>query len=380
MKRINQLDGVRGIAILFVIVAHYFLNQITPIDEPKSVIHYCSRALYITLSGVDLFFVLSGFLIAGILLDHRNTSNFFGVFYLRRVCRIFPLYFLMLGLFLCLTATPIFISPAFQWLFHDPLPLWSYASFTQNIFMGVRGDWGPSWLNVTWSLAIQEQFYLFVPFLVYFLPRRTLVCVLMLTILSAPLLRCAWPGFHAVVNIPWRSDSLLSGVLLAVLVRWHPFVAAIRQHRSFLFALFVALLLGAAVMTLRPAPFGAVSQLWLSGLYSTFILIAFVGDEPFLGRILGSSVLVWFGQLSYGIYLFHQPVSGILYGSLRHSPPEIRTLSDAGITLMALCITLMLAMLSYRFFEGPFQRYGRRFQYLPKPQRASTVQAVPNPA
>ncbi len=114
--------------------------------------------------------------------------------------------------------------------------------------------------------AIQEQFYLFVPFLVYFLPRRTLVCVLMLTILSAPLLRCASPGFHAVVNIPWRSDSLLSGVLLAVLVRWHPFVAAIRQHRSFLFALFVALLLGAAVMTLRPAPFGAFSQLLAVGL------------------------------------------------------------------------------------------------------------------
>lgn len=246
--------------------------------------------------------------------------------------------------------------------------------------MGVRGDLGPTWLAPTWSVAVEEQFYLFVPLLVYFLPRRTLVCVLMLTILAAPLLRCASPGFHTVMNTPWRSDSLLSGALLAVLVRWHPFVAAIRQHRSLLLALFVALLLGVAVMTLRPDQFGAFQYFWLSGLYSTFILIAFIGSEPFLGRILGSSVLVWFGQLSYGIYLLHEVVSGILYGSLRHSAPQIRTLSDAGIALVALCITLMLAMLSYRFFEGPFLRFGHRFQYLPKPQRASTVQAVPNAA
>jgi peptidoglycan/LPS O-acetylase OafA/YrhL len=106
MKRISQLDGVRGIAILLVLVWHFFAAQIV-VAEPAGILSYCKQALSLTWSGVDLFFVLSGFLIAGILLDHHNTSNYFRVFYLRRVCRIFPLYFLLLALFLCLSATSL---------------------------------------------------------------------------------------------------------------------------------------------------------------------------------------------------------------------------------------------------------------------------------
>ena len=103
MKRISRLDGVRGMAILLVLVWHYFAAQV--VAEPKGFLHYCPSALSLTWSGVDLFFVLSGFLISGILLDHRNTSNYFRVFYIRRVYRIFPLYFLLLGLFLCVSGT-----------------------------------------------------------------------------------------------------------------------------------------------------------------------------------------------------------------------------------------------------------------------------------
>lgn len=366
MKRITQLDGVRGIAIILVLIWHYVAGQI--VVEPKSVSAYCLRTLGLAWSGVDLFFVLSGFLIAGILLDHRHTSNFFRVFYLRRVCRIFPLYFLIFGLFLCFSTTYFFTSPRFQWLFQNPFPLLSYASFTQNLFMGARGNFGPNWLGMTWSLAVEEQFYLFVPLIVYFLPRRALVSVLVLLILAAPLLRFVSPGFHAFVNTPWRSDSLLAGSLLAVLVRWHPFVSTVRQHRSFLRALFVALLLGAAMLTIRPMSLGVFNHFWLAGLYTTLVLIAFIGNEPFWESMLGSPVLVWFGQLSYGIYMFHQPVSGLLYGLLRNGEPQIRTFTDAGITFVALCITLVLAMLSYRFFESPVLRMGHRFQYLPKPQ------------
>ena len=378
MKRITQLDGVRGLAILLVLVWHYFVCQITA--GPESKIFWFWSAASLTWSGVDLFFVLSGFLIAGILLDHHNTSNFFRIFYLRRACRIFPLYFLLFGLFLCLAATPISKLPSFRWLFHDPLPLWSYATFTQNFFMGRLGEFGANWLGVTWSLAVEEQFYLFVPLLIYFLPRRALVCILLPAILAAPLLRWASPGFHGFVNTPWRSDSLLAGALLAVLVRWHPFVSTVRRHRGFLQALFTVLLAGAAVLTLRPDLFGVFDHLWLAGLYATLILIAFIGSEPFLGRMLASPVLVWFGQLSYGIYMFHQLVAGILHGAIRNSPPQIRTLSDAGITLLALCITLVLATLSYRFFESPLLRFGRRFKYRPKPQQASKFEAAPNVA
>src|SRR5580704_17724235 len=98
--RLPELDGIRGCAILLVLIWHYVPCEIS---ASEGAAHVVSRALGLTWSGVDLFFVLSGFLIAGILLDNRNASNYFRVFYIRRVCRTFPLYFLLVGIFVSLT-------------------------------------------------------------------------------------------------------------------------------------------------------------------------------------------------------------------------------------------------------------------------------------
>jgi peptidoglycan/LPS O-acetylase OafA/YrhL len=362
MRRIPQLDGLRGIAILMVVIHHYFCMQVTPV--PRSLLAYCSHALGLTWSGVDLFFVLSGFLIAGILLDHRGASNYFRVFYARRICRILPLYFLILALFFCCARVVPSSFPAAGWLFGDPFPGWSYATFTQNIFMGRAGDYGPKWLGMTWSLAVEEQFYLFVPMLIRLVPRRALPGVVAAGVLAAPVLRWASPGFHADVNTAWRMDSLLAGAGLAMLVRWEPFVPFILRHRGFLRSVFFLLLVGTGVLTFRPAIFGAFDFFWLAALYATLLLIAFADTEPSLGRVLRFPSLVWVGQVSYGIYLIHQPVSGLLHGWLRHAPPELRAPSDAGVTLLALCLTLLLAALSHRFFEGPILRFGHRFRYV----------------
>jgi peptidoglycan/LPS O-acetylase OafA/YrhL len=379
MKRISQLDGVRGVAILLVLIWHYFSCQVDP--RPQTFIAFCSRTMNLTWSGVDLFFVLSGFLIAGVLLDHRSTSNYFRVFYLRRICRICPLYFLVFALFVALSRTSIGASPSFKWLFHDPLPLWSYATFTQNIYMGAHNTLGPHWLAITWSLAVEEQFYLFVPLLLYFLPRRTLLVVLILAVLAAPILRWALPGFRTFVGTPWRSDSLLSGAALAILVRWHGFVAAARRRRRLLFALFIVMLAGAVAMTVRPPTFGGpFSHFWLAGLYSVFILIAFLDTERRLGGLLRSPTLVWLGRLSYGIYMFHEAIVGLLYGALRHDEPGIDTFSDAGITLLAFSITLFLAAISYHFFEQPILRFGHRLKYSPNLRRDASFETLPTVA
>lgn len=363
MKRILQLDGVRGVAIILVLIWHCFACQV--VAEPKSILQYCIYTTSLTWSGVDLFFVLSGFLISGILLDNRDAPNYYKVFYLRRAFRILPLYFLLLTLFQCFVMVGIANMPAFQWLFHDPLPLWSYATFTQNIFMGVRGDFGPHWLGITWSLAVEEQFYLLIPLLIYLTPRRSLFLILLAAVLAAPLLRWISPGFHGYVNTPWRADSLLSGAALAVLVRCGFFIPLVQKNKLLLRVLFIILLSGAAFMTARPGYFGVFGHLWLAGLYSCLVLVAFADTEPFLVRILRSRVLVWFGQLSYGIYMLHEGMNGLLHGLFRNGPPQIRNLSDAFITVSAFGITLVLAALSFRFFERPFLRYGQRFQYSP---------------
>lgn len=370
MKRIQPLDGVRGVAILLVIVWHYIQNQIVP--EPYSLAAYVKKMLSLTWSGVDLFFVLSGFLIVGILLDHRDASNYFHVFYIRRICRIFPLYFLLLGLFVLLPPVLSLPEPAHTWLFSNPHPLWSYATFTQNILMGIRGEYGPNWLGISWSLAVEEQFYLFIPLLVFFFRRRMVVYIFLAAILLAPLLRIGFPGFHAFINTPWRADSLLSGGCLAVLVRSPEVISLIGRYKRYLYVVFVMLLVGAAVMTLHPEGFGRLNHSWLAGLYSVFVLLAATDANGLIGRALSNKVLVWFGTLSYGIYMFHQAVSGLVHGLLRNDTPSMRSLSDAGVTALAFLITLSLAYVSYKCFEKPILQIGHRTRYL---HAAKTVTA-----
>ncbi len=359
MKRVPQLDGVRGVAILLVLVWHYAVARL--IDPAVGFSPASANLILLTRSGVELFFVLSGFLIGGILLDHRSAANFFRVFYLRRACRILPVYFLILAAFVCLRATPLSAAPRFEWLFSRPLPMLSYATFTQNIWMGIRGDYGPDWLSATWSLAIEEQFYLFIPLLIYWLPRRPLLFALLAGILMAPVLRHFSPGLHSYVGMPWRADGLLSGVCLALLVRSEPFMIAVRRQKRVLVLVFLVLLVGIGIGRIQ------LLEFYLVGLYTLFILIAYADLLPQAVRLLRSRVLVWFGQRSYGLYLFHEPVNGLCHSLLRHGPPQLRGAADAWTSLLALVLTLILAALSYRCLETPILRYGHNFRYTPAP-------------
>lgn len=364
-------------AILMVLVWHYLVIPSTV--EPDSALWLFRSALVLTWSGVNLFFVLSGFLIAGILLDQSHASNYFRIFYLRRACRILPLYFLLLAVFISCFATGISAYPRFQWLFSDPMPLWSYATFMQNFFMGILGHFGGGAFNVTWSLAVEEQFYLLIPLLIYLLPRRVVFGVLLVGVLAAPLFRSALPGLLSRVSTPCCADSLLSGASLAILVRSARFLTVVRQHQENLLGLCFLFLVGAAVLTvLAPSPFAPVTHFWLAGLYTLLILVSYLDAHPRLGWLLRQPVLVWFGQLSYGIYLFHQPVQGFFYGILRAAPPTIVTFSDLAITSMSLVVTLLLAALSYRFLESPILKFGHAFRYAASqksPVEAATVHA-----
>src|SRR5688572_26568085 len=155
MGRIPHLDAIRGVAVLMVLVWHYFCGNINA--ETHSTLAYLNRAFGLMWSGVDLFFVLSGFLITGILMDNASSPNYFKVFYIRRVCRIFPLYFLTILLFVLFGW--FLTGPGFRWLFAEPLPLWSYLTFTQNFVMGFQVE-RAYWLGLTWSIAVEEHFYL----------------------------------------------------------------------------------------------------------------------------------------------------------------------------------------------------------------------------
>ncbi|HUQ68213.1 MAG TPA: hypothetical protein VM165_01745, partial [Planctomycetaceae bacterium] len=117
------------------------------------------------------------------------------------------------------------------------------------------------------------------------------------------------------------------------------------------------------VMTLNPGAFGVFDHTWLAALYAVLILIAYLGTEPTFNRALCARPLRWLGTRSYGIYLLHQPVAGLIHGAFRQALPELKTASDAGLTVLSLAITLALAAASFQWFESPFLRYGHSLKY-----------------
>jgi peptidoglycan/LPS O-acetylase OafA/YrhL len=362
--RMPELDGLRGCAILLVLIWHYFANQLS--GELGWLIIVLKTSIGFTWSGVDLFFVLSGFLITGLLLDNRTSPNYFKTFYVRRVCRIFPIYYLHLTLFALLILAGIDEIALFDWLFqNNVIPLWSYATFTQNVFMGMNGNFGPHWLGITWSLAIEEQFYLILPLVVRFVPRPLLPSLFLSLCILAPILRHAVPGFVAFVLTPWRADCLLFGALLACGFRNPDFMSTVKKYWKHLNFLFVALIVGVGFMNFSGYLLkgGTFTHFWLALLFAMLLLLPLIHREGMLARALRNRILIWLGTISYGVYIFHQTVSGLVHGLIRGTYPHIGSWNDLLVTLLGLAITLVLAQLSYRGVESKIIAYGHSFSF-----------------
>src|SRR5215469_7550470 len=179
---VPALDGIRGLAVLFVIAFHSRAPFLNTSEIPFSLFQF----LGLGWSGVDLFFVLSGFLITGILLDTRRAPGYFRVFYARRALRIFPLYFAYLLLILVvLQGIFVVFVRTNPWQHVNPL---LYLTYSMNWVSGLDDQW----LGHLWSLAVEEQFYLIWPAAVWFCSRRSLpwVCIAMAT---AALAFRIWP-------------------------------------------------------------------------------------------------------------------------------------------------------------------------------------------
>jgi peptidoglycan/LPS O-acetylase OafA/YrhL len=363
--RIPELDGIRGLAILLVLIWHYLVCEVGAVPP-------LFRLLNQTWSGVDLFFVLSGFLIGGILLDHRGASNYFRVFYGRRVCRILPIYFAWLLLFVILRGPSMRfgLGTAWEWLFAKPLPLWSYATFTQNFLQSRYATWGPNWLAVTWSLAIEEQFYLFLPLLIFITPVRRLPYVLLPLIAAAPVARTLLydprtSGLESYVLTVCKLDALLLGVLCAWLVRRDGARARIERAAPLLRILFLSaggfVCLAAYVPETRTTR--VLDDSLLAICYASLILLALHTPRSPLARLTRAGWLRQLGIVAYGTYLIHQAISGLVYGLVRRHWPYILGGSDLLLVLAALAITVAIAAASWRWFEKPIVNVGRRWRY-----------------
>ena len=371
--RIPELDGIRGTAIAMVLFYHYF--QLTTLTAPRTPVAYLMAAGRLSWTGVDLFFVLSGFLIGGILLDARESRNYFKTFYTRRFFRIVPIYAVVL---LCCLLAPVFASAIpggeFSWLKAGPLPTFSYWTFTQNFWMARLGTLGPNGLAVTWSLAIEEQFYLTLPLLVRFLTRTQLTKVLVGGILFAPLLRLLlhfiWPhnGVAPFVLMPCRADALLLGVLVAILLRepaWKQWLLERRRTLGFssLIPLFGMLWLTRNAGSFDNPLMSGVGYTWVGLFYASLLFCVLTYGAATLGRLFRMKWLAWLGSIAYGTYLLHQGVQEILYGYFWGHWPEISGGRTFVTTIAALLVTVVVARLSWQYFEKPLIRFGHRAKY-----------------
>jgi peptidoglycan/LPS O-acetylase OafA/YrhL len=372
-ERIPELDGLRGVAISLVLIFHYFTAAAIFIRRPNP-IAYLQIATRLSWSGVDLFFVLSGFLIGGILLNARQSKNFFKVFYLRRACRILPVYLLFLAF---VAMCNRFVYPSnyvgMKWVFGSTYPWYSYLTFTQNLWEAYLNYAGSAALVITWSLAVEEQFYLTLPFVIRFISPSKLPYIIISGILAAPAVRLylllSRPALHTAehVLLPCRMDTLLLGVLVAYLRRemavWSFFV----RHRKGLWALFTILGLGLIYFTSSSSgysfPMASVGFDWLALFYATALVLVLVDRQSWLGCAMRWRWLMGLGAVAYGAYLFHFVVYGLCMAYLRGHGHSLQNLPDLGVTLLSLGLVIGLAKLSWRFIEKPIVRWGHTARY-----------------
>ncbi len=370
-RRIPELDGLRGLAIALVLVTHWFNGPLQV--SPHNPLAWLRAATNLSWSGVELFFVLSGFLIGGILMDARDSENYFQVFYIRRLCRILPVYFVFLMLWaLCyhLLGTPH--REVVEGYFASPLPWYSYVTFTSNFWMACSNVFGAGALGITWSLCVEEQFYLTLPLVIRFVGRR-LPYILLGAAVAAPLLRIAWliryPSSRLAlyVLLPARMDSLLLGVLVAYLLRRRQTAIFLRDHRRWVWWLWVILLGALGALTTKPfimaTPMVTVGYDCLSLFYATTLTLVLIDPRSWLGKMMRRNWLMSLGTIAYAVYLIHETVYALCMAFLRGHSAELSNLGDLAVTLLALALVIGIAKISWRFFERPFVALGHTFRY-----------------
>ena len=376
-ERVSELDGVRGIACLLVLADHVIVSGLPPGTLPG-----VGRLVPWLIGGVDLFFVLSGFLIGGILLDNRSATNYFRAFWLRRIARIWPVYYLLVfSFFAVVVARPIIPAPWLdRFLLKDAMPLWTYPTFLQNFAQGASGlDGGARWVASTWSLAIEEQFYLLLPPLVLLMSRRGITVLAVVCVLGAWPLRTllqvetgTWTDGYFL--LPGRMDSLGAGLLAAIVLRTPEWMAVVRRLRPFLDGLAVAtvlFLLGNGLIQLSkvlPSP-GAlltanVDFTLRSVLFAWGILRVFaVSETSRYRRVLNLRLFTFTGFISYSLYMYHPVINGLFHGWAFADVPHIPDGPHLLLAIAVIAASYLCAWVSTTWMEIPIRRLAHRAHF-----------------
>jgi peptidoglycan/LPS O-acetylase OafA/YrhL len=361
MQRVKELDSIRGLASIAIVIYHLWLIKIALLG-----------------AAVDLFFVLSGYLITSILLKHPPNDRFLLAFYARRGLRIWPIYYL--ALFFLVAINPWMPEPGRV----DGLPY--FVTFTQNLPY-YWSSTAPPFITAfrhTWSLAIEEQFYLVWPALLWLLGRQKLPTLTLALIGLAVVMRSL--NVYAWILVT-HCDGLALGALLA---GWFhaPARAAIGQREGLVLLAIgltsAAYWVGSAVLVsvlglgAHPGIASVVQSTRVLSLNAVFFalvgLTVLHAGHPSLG-ILRDRRLVYFGQISYGLYLYHHIVF-VLWDDFAAKHALANSL---GQDLAKLALSLAIAALSYRYVERPLLALKDLFPYRQPAPRTADLTAELTP-
>lgn len=348
------LDGLRGIAILLVVLYHNF-----------NFIPYFNYGWL----GVDLFFVLSGFLITDILINTRDTSNYFRNFYSRRILRIFPLYYLSLLLFLVLLP----LIPGFPLDVHYyQQQQWWFWTYLQNWLLILHPDGNGFALNHFWSLAVEEQFYLVWPFIIILIRRPRvlfLFCILaLMTVIAARLY--IWYHRESFPTYQWlflftRIDGILIGSMLAIIYRYNQSV--LRKYSTILILSLAAFnFLIYFIEKEQDFPVWAIAGYTsFAAIFALLIYESVKKEDKTIDFIFNNRALRFLGKYSYSFYIFHWPVF-LLVKPYTDKMTEnwFSQGNTAQLIFSALLATLaglLVSIISYHGFEKHFLRLKKHF-------------------
>lgn len=345
--RILELDGLRALAVLAVIAFHY--TEGTRWANPVTGLGW---------AGVDLFFVLSGFLITGILLNSRERPRYFSNFYARRSLRIFPVYYLLLAIYIGAAGLGGGRQPWAYWAMHaaflsatlEHFHYWAFAA-PAFVYAGV---------TVLWSLSIEEQFYLLWAPIVRWLRPQALWAFLGAAIVGAPILRYCLhtPGFTEYRFLPTRFDSLAWGAALALVAKsWEHSPGSARQSLRTL-----AWGAGAVLAMILAATGGLRESRWfaltgytaLAALFTAAVGGAVIGagSEARSCRWLRLRPLRHLGKISYAVYLIHYPILTLVAGWVEPGLGR-GSLGLVVRDVVSFVLVIGLATLSWKWLEAP---------------------------
>jgi peptidoglycan/LPS O-acetylase OafA/YrhL len=394
-ERLPALDGLRGIAILLVMMLHFGGSERLPGLKTMN-LSWLEQAYFKVVDagtcGVDLFFVLSGFLITGILLSTKDSAHYFRNFYVRRTLRIFPLYYGILIVLFCLLPWVLNgSSSALEQMADRQTALWFYCANLPIAWEGATA-YTVDWLQLShfWSLAVEEHFYLIWPAVVFAFSRKTLMRICVGCMFIALTMRLVLSGsghwWAAYALTPCRMDGLALGALVALAA--HGLHGIRRLLPLAVVVTPLAFILGLALLAVKakvPSSGSAIGSLFIT-LYALFfgglIVLAVTRSMGTMAYgFFSNRFLKFLGKYSYGLYVFHHLLRPVFKEIIPLDALVTLTGSSfSGLFLfavLAILLSIIPAWLSWHLFEKHFLKLKRYFSY-ETPKDAPTTPERPS--